>query len=262
VCSDDYVSYLAYRLLEQDFVPAVIIGSYSGPVRSPGEPGGWELLPPVGMTFAPLDFRELINSSEVNRYIDYRLNELRRFEKHHNLLPRLIELRYRFGALLQRSELTEKEVHDFLVSNPELIDPTASQVLSEVRLGNAYRVDIALQYDVGPTQKTQLIEIEKPSHKLFTKSGRPRAYVTHAIQQVEDWIRWWRENPEKVPEPLRPELPPDGTVIIGRSVSLTDREKKALEHLNSNRIVKTITYDRLLERFDRMIKSIQKAAID
>ena len=260
VCADDYGPYLAYRMLERECVPAVILGPHSGGIRSAGTVGGPELLPPVCVVRSAPPVREVVDPVEVDVNITYRLHRLRDVEDRLSLLPRLERLRYRFGALIQRADVSEKEVHRFLVHHPELIDPAASRLMSEVALGSDYRVDIALQYDIGRLQKTQLIEVERPHHDLFTKAGRPRAYVTHAIQQVEDWIRWWRENPERVPAPLRPEFPPEGAVLIGRSISLDPDQQNRLEHLNLNRQVKVVTYDTLLERFDKLIRAVLAAA--
>jgi len=259
VCSDDYGPYLAYRLLDREYVPAVIIGPRSSRTRSPGRIGGPELLPAAYMVRSSPPLRETVDTAEVDLYIAYRLQGLRDLEERLGLLPRLERLRYRFGSLIQSPEVSEREVHRFLVHHPELIDPAASRIMSEVALGSDYRVDIALQYDIGRLQKTQLIEVERPNHDLFTKAGRPRAHVTHAIQQVEDWIRWWRENPERVPAPLRPEFPPEGTVLIGRSISVDPDQQNRLEHLNLNRKVKVVTYDTLLERFDKLIRTVLTA---
>lgn len=72
---------------------------------------------------------------------------------------------------------------------------------------------------------------------MFTRTGRPRKKLTHAIQQVEDWFRFWREHPELVPDRLVPSVTPKGIVVIGTSAALSDLDKRRLAHLNSHRDV-------------------------
>jgi hypothetical protein len=154
----------------------------------------------------------------------------------------------------------EREVHAFLKRHPEIIDATASVVLSEVHLGGDYRIDLVLQHEIGRIKGTTLVELENPRHVLFTKSGQPRSLITHAVQQVEDWIRWWRQYPDRLPSPIVPEYPPDGLVIVGRSQGLSKEDESRLEHLNSNRVVKVFTYDMILYRYESMLQRFLDAA--
>jgi|GEM_PF-2191421 hypothetical protein len=259
IMADDYGPYLAYRLLHVDPVPCVILGSFPPGLPWIGNSGGWDLLPPVPVKPLSPPLRETISREETDRHIEYRLQQIDQFDRRLNFLPILVETAARFIYLLQKSDIQEKEIHRFIHNHPELIDATASVALSEVPLGGDYRIDMVLQHKVGSVEHTTLVELENPRHKLFTKAGRLRASVTHAIQQVEDWIRWWREHPGSVPAPIAPEFPPSGVVVIGRSDGLTQNEESILEHLNANRIVKVLTYDMILTRYETMLRSISAA---
>ena len=127
---------------------------------------------------------------------------------------------------------------------------------SELRLGSEYRADLAIQYKLDE-KKLLLIELEHPNAPIFTAKGRPRARVTHASQQVEDWLQWWREHPTEVPKGFDPTIPVEGLVVIGRSHKLSEKDKRRLLHLNSTRDVKVITYDELLEKLEVLIQHLE-----
>ncbi|MBP1467371.1 DUF4263 domain-containing protein, partial [Candidatus Chloroploca sp. M-50] len=101
--------------------------------------------------------------------------------------------------------------------------------------------------------KPLLVELERSNLPLFTASGQPQAHVSHAYQQVEDWLQWWSENRDLIPGDIDKTLPPDGLVVIGRSDGLSEKEHKKLLHLNHNRRVKLLTYDDLLDRLESLI---------
>jgi hypothetical protein len=128
--------------------------------------------------------------------------------------------------------------------------------MSEVCLGKDYRVDLVIQYKLDE-RRLLLIELEKAGLPIFTKSGRLRSHVTHAIQQVEDWMQWWLEHPTNIPAALDGSIPPDGLVVIGRNISMDERSKRRLVHLNHNRRVKLITYDDLLDRIEALIERLE-----
>jgi hypothetical protein len=136
-----------------------------------------------------------------------------------------------------------------------VIDPFAIKVYSEVHLGEMYRVDLALMFDLD-ARRTLLVELERAALRVFTKKGRPTKEHTHAVQQVEDWLRWWLEHPGDVPTGFDASAPLEGLVVMGRNRGMSDDERRRLVHLNSARRVKLITYDDLLARLRTMISRI------
>jgi hypothetical protein len=163
----------------------------------------------------------------------------------------------RLHLLLSDPHTRESDLHDLLTEYPQIIDPGGVALVSEVKLGRDYRVDLAAQYD-DSARRTMLVELERSDLDLFTKKGRFRAHVTHAIQQVQDWMRWWRENPAEVPEPFDSSVPPEGLVVIGRSEALSVEERTRLAHLNSGASVKVVTFDDLAQRLETIIVSLSK----
>jgi hypothetical protein len=141
----------------------------------------------------------------------------------------------------------EKLLHRLLKSSPVALDAYGQRFSSEVN-----RVDLVIQYGL-PDRRIALVEPERASHAIFTRKGRLRAHIGHAVQQVEDWMRWWREHPSEVPEPFDASIPIEGLVVVGRSRDLSDDDQRRLLHINSGQRVKIVTYDDLLERLEQLI---------
>ena len=102
-----------------------------------------------------------------------------------------------------------------------------------------------------------LIELKRDDDQIFKKNNRLVHKVSHASQQIEDWIVQIRRNAETMPSWLKGEYTAEGLVVIGRSNQLSDEQKEALFNINSNRVVKIVTYDDLLERLNRLIASLE-----
>ncbi|WP_426406368.1 Shedu anti-phage system protein SduA domain-containing protein [Serratia sp. PAMC26656] len=131
---------------------------------------------------------------------------------------------------------------------------THVMIHSEVRIGN-YIADLVLEYN-SLHKGILLIELERQSDLIFTKKGRLRSKVTHALQQVEDWIKEMRENKPNIPNWLKNEYTPEGMVIIGRSNMLSMEDKLRLKSINNNRTVKVLTYDDLLQHLMQLIENL------
>lgn len=251
IMSDDYPDYLAYRKLKYQRVPVVIIGAFPEKMATPTAVGGKELLPPLFIlphpdySSLPLELKEMMIESRLQK------------KPLSNIVSRLYGLFLRFSHLIRDPQTKEKELHRFLLEHPISIDPYGIRIESEVRLGAEYRIDLVIQYATSD-KRLLLIELERANLQIFTKKGRYRAHVTHAIQQVEDWLRWWRENPGNVPEFLDYSLPVEGLVVIGRSADMDESTKRRLINLNYNRKVQVITYDDLLERIQSLIFSLER----
>jgi len=156
------------------------------------------------------------------------------------------------AELLAQSTTTESDVQNYLLKSPPILAPSGNAIDAEVRLGKKYKIDIVIR-TAGVTEDVFLVELENPSHSIFTRDGRPRKEVTHAKQQVEDWLRWIKENPNAAFVQTLRGLPPRGLVVIGKSRHLDDDQRSRLAHLNTNSRVEIITYDELLNRFGDLI---------
>ena len=196
--------------------------------------------------------RDSLPKEVKNWLLDKRLYS----KQYYTGIAELYSLFVRLAFMLKDPTTKEKQLHEFLLSYPSILDPYGSCIMSEVRLENKYRIDLVIQYKLEEKQLL-LIELERASLSIFTKKGRLRASVIHAVQQVEDWIRWWRENPNSIPRAFDGSIPPQGLVVIGRAMNLDDESKRRLNHLNYNRLVKIITYDELLDRIENLANSLE-----
>jgi hypothetical protein len=254
VMSDDYSVYLAYRFLESSLVPVAILGEFPRKVVTKVLTiGGPELIPPFRLMQKP-DYRSLPNKIK-NWLIDTRLQH----KKISSQLAMVQSVVLVLAEILFDPRTDEKRIHEFLSHYPIVMDAYGSFMRSELRLGSQYRVDLAIQYNLDE-KRLLLIELENPKASIFTTKGRPRSHVTHALQQVEDWLQWWREHPNDVPTGFDPSIPIEGLVVIGRNTDLTSQDRRRLLHLNSTRHVKLITYDELFAKFETLIQNLEAIA--
>ncbi len=68
---------------------------------------------------------------------------------------------------------------------------------AEVSLGDKLRCDFCWLNDNSDGPEWTLVEIEKPNMKLFTSKNDPTAELTHSIEQVTSWKRYFDENPSE-----------------------------------------------------------------
>jgi hypothetical protein len=250
ITSDCYPFYLGYRKLGRRVIKVVVMGAYPDGALTPLQVGGPELIPPILVENEP-NYRDL--SRELKEFLlETRLSEVPLSDS----VLSLYGLYFHLSDLIQDPHTTEADLHRLILRNPVALDAHGIRIHTEVRLGKDYRVDLILQHQLADKRIT-LIELERSDFRVFTKHGRPRAIVTHAAQQVEDWLRWWRENPTKIPPQFDPTVPVEGLVVIGRSVAMEDDATRRLLALNHNRLVKVITYDGLLERVKCLIERLE-----
>jgi hypothetical protein len=160
--------------------------------------------------------------------------------------------RERYAKLLEELEALlsgpEEPCHQFLKSHPELICPTYDACWSKKTFG-AHISDFVFR---EPHNDYLLVEIEAPHRLLFRKDGHPRQTLTHAISQIRDWVRFIQENRAAVERDLGLigiSPTPRSLVVIGRSGSLTEENRRILPAMQSEQPRLTIlTYDDLVQR--------------
>jgi hypothetical protein len=118
----------------------------------------------------------------------------------------------------------EEAVHVFLAQHSEILlrwcgcDGDRVDFRSKIDL-HAVVPDFAVGVFRQTTSRWQwtLIEIERPDHLLFSRSGDPTRELNHAIRQVTDWRAWLQNNIDYA-RTLLPDITPtcDVCVIIGR----------------------------------------------
>jgi hypothetical protein len=159
----------------------------------------------------------------------------------------------RFEDLLS-GDPAEEEVQVFLTENPVFLDPTALAVRPKVRLGSDYVTDFVIERREG---EYELVEIEPPAERLYTKAGDPTARFSHAQRQVEDWREWVSENIAYARQSLPGISEPYCRVIIGRRTQLTPQAQKALRRRNQElHHVRIETYDDVIGRTRQALHNI------
>lgn len=167
-----------------------------------------------------------------------------------NALDNRAEVRRAYAALLNEFERLlqgpEEPVHQFLRQHPELVSPTCDGCWSKLAFG-ARVSDFVFR---EPYNDYELVELEAPIRPLFRKDGQQREELTHAINQIADWLKYIEDNKKIVEEDLGLtgiSTSPRTLVVIGRSDSLTEENRRKLTTLqNQISKLRILTYDDLL----------------
>ena len=171
-------------------------------------------------------------------------------------IERLREILSEYGRLLEQSPIQEHVLQTYLTNHPILLDPSYRVVHSGFRLGAEYVADFVVEtYDGNYI----LVEIEKPTDRLYLNNGDPSSALTHAEQQVLNWQSWVRQNIAY----LRYESnlimnDPEGLVVIGRRSQLSDDEMQKLDERNRSLRghLQIVTFDTLVMRLSQIIHNI------
>lgn len=159
-------------------------------------------------------------------------------------------MRKKYAALLDEFEALlagpEEPMHQFLKQHPELICPTTGRWWSKLRFGD--RVSDFVFCEAN--NDYLLVEIEAPIRELFRQDGQQREPLTHAINQISDWIGFISRNRERVEKELDLvgiSANPRALVVIGRSASLTPENHDKLVTIQAQYgKLRILTYDDLL----------------
>lgn len=153
-----------------------------------------------------------------------------------------------FKNLIEKENLKEKEVQEFLENNQWLFGSDYIQFKAQQRAGKNI-IDMFLE---NVNHAYTIVELELPADGLFTKSGQPRYKLTHAINQVANAQHWYNTHYDYVfSESGIRVYNPDGLVVMGRA---KEEEKEKLERLNSlHRNIKIATYDFFLKQGEQYI---------
>lgn len=167
-----------------------------------------------------------------------------------------------FEALLNQVDVDENKVQQFL-EQPEhsfIIAPVHDRICPRKGIGGKYVTDFAVH---KPTGDWHFIEIEHPSKLIFQPSSQEQAaHLTHAIGQVNDWLRFVDENTDTSQREygLEGVYRPTGAVIAGRDQDLGETARGRLRHRNAENLrVEVKTYDVLLADARAYVRSLLTA---
>jgi len=127
-----------------------------------------------------------------------------------------------FTQLLDRERL-EQPVQEFIEKHPILLSRFhAKRLFVKPTIVGRFNADFAL---VDSQNQLLLIELEKPSLKLFKKGGHPSQELMHAYGQVTDWLHQYLQYSGAILEALglkaEEVVSARGAVIAGRSRTVT-----------------------------------------
>jgi hypothetical protein len=160
------------------------------------------------------------------------------------------ETRKQYAALLSEFEAlltgAEEPVHQFLRQHPELICPSHERMWSKLRFG-----DRISDFVFREAQSDYiLVELEAPIRPLFRRDGQQREELTHAMNQIADWVEYIEDNRTKVEQEMELNgisTSPRTLIVIGRSDSLSDDDRRKLITLqNQHSKLRILTYDDVL----------------
>ncbi len=122
---------------------------------------------------------------------------------------------------LLNTEKDEKPFQTFIENNPILLAMFhAKRLFIRPGILGKYKTDFVI---LNSSNELLVIELEKPSIKLFKKDGHPTAELMHAYGQVRDWIHEYDKHPMAVIEGLHLKnekiMKVKGVVIAGRLLS-------------------------------------------
>ncbi len=148
----------------------------------------------------------------------------------------------KFEELLQDPE---EPIHQFLKRHPRLISPTHAQKWSKLAFGPRVSDFVFRE----PNNDYELVEIEAPIRPLFRIDGQQREELTHAMNQIADWLGYLQDHKRDMEEKGLTGIStsPRTLIIIGRSDTLTDDNRQKLATLqNMNPKLRILTYDDVL----------------
>jgi len=161
-----------------------------------------------------------------------------------------------FKELLDSNPDREEALQVFLCANPRLLCPMYTRMWPKLALGNR-KTDFVFRYAGGDYL---LVELEKSTQRLFRKDGQACGELNHARNQVTDWRRYLEDNLSTAQRELGLSgisVNPQSLIVIGRSSSLTDENRRKLAAIeNESPKSKIMTYDDIYESAKAVIENL------
>lgn len=174
--------------------------------------------------------------------------------------PTLNELQKRIDQYreLLSNRAEEPVFQAFFEKNPVFLSWHVIKFLAEKSFGGEQFPDLILFLN---NKNYVIVELEKPSVKLYNKRGDPTQELSHAEEQVRGYLRWAVEEKEFLRKRGLKNLSGENTrglLIIGSF--LTDEERKKLETHNSsvNGKYSIKTFSDILEENEAILKNLKE----
>ena len=169
----------------------------------------------------------------------------------------LESIRTTFSQLVSRKP-REESLQQFIYENPILLHQfPAERIIPKPPILTSYVADIGI---VTPQKELILIELEKTTTRLMKKDGGIAAPLSHAFNQVQNWLYDVNEHRLAVLDAL--DINRDdvsvvkGVVIAGRDSGYDARNLRKLKGTDWGRVI-FLTYDDLLFSLDALIRRVE-----
>jgi hypothetical protein len=160
-----------------------------------------------------------------------------------------------FHYLLQKTDISEQEVHTYLVQNPFLLDPFYEHIWSKEPLGERLEADFIIRL---MDDSYIVVEIEKPGDPILNKKGDLSAQATHALRQALEYRSWIIRNHLYAKQRFENIGEPSCLVIIGLESRLSDEQRGLLRQQNERDNVKIVGFDWLYQRAKAVLNNLMK----
>jgi ppGpp synthetase/RelA/SpoT-type nucleotidyltranferase len=159
---------------------------------------------------------------------------------------------------LMSASAEESKFQGFFEKYPGLLDPRVTRAFPRKSFAGENVPDFVLSLN---DEGYILVELEKPSVRLYTKRGDPTAQLSHSEEQIRGYLKWAKEEKEFLRKRGLKNLNVENTtglVVIGANLTLNEKHK--LESHNANvRTGYTIkTFDRILEEYQFILANFAK----
>ena len=190
------------------------------------------------------------------------LGTTRRTSSNLNFVPlyersSLESIRSEFTRLLN-SKSSEEMLQKYIETYPILLQQfPAERIFFKPQVLNFFVADFGI---VTPQKELILIEIEKASTRLLKKDGGVASDLTHAFDQVRDWLHTFDEHRLAALEAMGIDRDSvaiiRGVVIAGRDIGCDAHHLRKLKGTDMGRIT-FLTYDDLIFALDSLIRGIE-----
>ncbi|MGK4880692.1 Shedu anti-phage system protein SduA domain-containing protein [Elizabethkingia anophelis] len=166
-----------------------------------------------------------------------------------------------FSELLTAEGKQEGDYHNFLSSNPYILEPFHAQIWSKPRFGEELVPDFMIR---SMDNSYTVVEIERPDVQIMTRAGELSAKTTHAKRQALDFRNWAINNSlyatQKYPGIYRPYF----LVIIGLESELNEMQAERLKQENESTqgVLKIVGFDWLLNRAKSILNNMINYGFD
>jgi Domain of unknown function (DUF4263) len=161
-----------------------------------------------------------------------------------------------FNNLINRTDATEIDCHNYIKTNPYILEPFHAQIWSKPRFGEHFVPDFLIR---AMDNSYTIVEIENPEFSIMTAGGELSAKSTHAKRQALDFRDWAIDNHLYACRQFQGIYRPFCLVVTGmeRSLNQMQRQRLLQENESTQGILRIVGFDWLYLRaravFDNLI---------